>query len=214
MFETALRRDRTAARGVRTNARDPPRRSPEDDPVIAACAALRGPLHAGALLAIVGASPPALRGTPGTLHGQPCAPASCALATPTPAERDALLAEADRLLTRYADDDSPLGRQCHALGDSMRVHAADVRMIAYMWREIDEEGDLAPVTGDAHRVEPVPGSGLVHIARGFDALNPDRGLPAILQTARHEFAHLNGAPQSQVWRIDVAAQLAVACGPS
>jgi hypothetical protein len=152
-------------------------------------------------------------GTPTTLHGQPCAPASCALAAPTAAEFQALVAEADRLLARYADDDSPLGRQCHALGASMQAHAADVRMIAYMWREVDEEGDLAPVTGDAHRIEAVPGSGRVHIARGYDALNPDRGLPAILQTARHEFAHLNGAPQSEVWHIDVAAQLATACGP-
>jgi hypothetical protein len=94
----------------------------------------------------------------------------------------------------------------------MQGHAGEVRLLDYMWRELDEDGDLAPVTGDAHLVEPVPGTGRVHIARGYDALNPDRGLAAVLQTARHEFAHLNGVPQSAVWHVDVAAQLATMCG--
>jgi hypothetical protein len=167
------------------------------------------PLLLGALLALAGRAP---AGAPSTLHGQPCAPASCALTPPSDAEREGLLAEADRLLTRYADDTSAFGPQCRALGATMKAHVDDVRMIAYMWRELDEDGFLAPVTGDAHRREAVPGSGRVHIARGYDALNPDRGVAAILQTARHEFAHLNGAPQSEAWRMDVAAQLAAACG--
>jgi hypothetical protein len=94
----------------------------------------------------------------------------------------------------------------------MRAHVGDVRMVDHMWREVDEDGFLMPVTGDAHRVEVVPGGGRVHIARGYDVLNPDRGLAAIVQTARHEFAHLAGAPQRQVWPLDVAEQVATACG--
>ena len=170
-------------------------------------------LSAGAVLAAglaPGGTSALAREMPRTV---PCDPAWCQLARPTAAEFDAIVAEGDRLLTRYADDHSTLGRQCYALGATMRERAADVRMIAYMWRAPDLFGNLAPVTGDAHRVELVAGTGLVHIARGYDALNPDRGIAAILQTARHEFAHLNGARQSEGWGPDVAAQVATACGP-
>jgi hypothetical protein len=62
-------------------------------------------------------------------------------------------------------------------------------------------------------VEPAAGTGRVHIARGYDALNPERGLPAILQTARHEFAHLNGMEQRERWGVDEGAQLAADCAP-
>ena len=141
-----------------------------------------------------------------------CNPAWCTVSRPTPAEFAALVAEADRLLTRYADDSTALGRECHALGATMKARVADVRMIDYMWRAEDPDGHLAPVTGDAHPREAIAGTGVVHIARGYDALNPDRGLPAILQSARHEFAHLNGSRQSE-GGVDVAAQLAAACGP-
>jgi hypothetical protein len=61
-------------------------------------------------------------------------------------------------------------------------------------------------------VEPTAGVGRVHIARGFDALNPDRGLPAIVETARHEFAHLMGMGRSERWGQDEGARLAAACG--
>jgi hypothetical protein len=125
-----------------------------------------------------------------------------------------LAADADRMLARYAADTSLLGRECRALGETMRARAADVRMLEYMWRAADPSGRVAPVTGDAHPVEAAAGDGRVHIARGFDPLNPDRGMPAILQTARHEFAHLNGAPANEAWGFDAAAQLAVACGPT
>jgi hypothetical protein len=136
----------------------------------------------------------------------------CSIGPPTAEEYDALVGEADRIVARFADDASPLGRACHALGATMRARAGDVRMLPYMWRVPDRDGQLAPVTGDAHRIEPVAGLGTVHIARGFDPLNPERGLPAILETARHEFAHLNGAGQSEGWGLDAAAQLADACG--
>lgn len=165
-------------------------------------------LYLGVVLAAGAAAPgPAL---PGPEHA--CAPAACTLEPPTAAEADALAAEADRLLAHYAGDPTPLGRECRALGGTMRDRAGDVRMLAYMWRAPDVDGDLAPVTGDAHTVEAAQGAGRVHIARGFDALNPDRGLPAILQTARHEFAHLNGLRQAEGWGVDAAAQLATACG--
>jgi hypothetical protein len=95
----------------------------------------------------------------------------------------------------------------------MKERAADVRMIEYMWRAVDPYGNLAPVTGDAHVTEVIAGTGLVHIARGFDALNSDRGIPAILQTARHEFAHLNGVRQGEGWWVADAAQVATVCGP-
>ena len=155
--------------------------------------------------------PPA--GAPPTPREAACDPAWCRLVRPTAAELDAIVAEADRLLARYADDRTPLGRQCHALGVTMKARAGDVRMLEYMWRAVDPYGKLAPVTGDAHAAEAVAGAGLVHIARGFDALNPDRGLPAILQTARHEFAHLNGVGRDDSWGVDTAAQIATACGP-
>jgi hypothetical protein len=122
------------------------------------------------------------------------------------------VAEADRLRAHYAADTTALGRECRALGEAMRAGAGDVRMLAYMWRAPDPDGNLAAVTGDAHRTAPVAGDGTVHIARGYDTLNPDRGLPAILETARHEFAHLNGAQQVD-GGFDVAAQLATVCGP-
>ena len=152
-------------------------------------------------------------GAPPPVREAACDPAWCRLVRPTAAEFEAIVAEADRLLARYAADQTPLGRQCYALGAIMKERAGDVRMIEYMWRAVDPYGKLAPVTGDAHVTEVIAGTGLVHIARGFDALNPDRGIGAILQTARHEFAHLNGVGRDERWGVDTAAQVATACGP-
>lgn len=165
-------------------------------------------LAALALALVPGAAPGV---TPEALPGHACARGWCALGRPTEAELDAIVADAERLLATYEDDSTPLGRQCRALGATMQARAGDVRMLAYMWRAVDPEGNLAAVTGDAHRVEAVPGTGLVHIARGFDPLNPDRGLPAIVRTARHEFAHLNGASQEERWGADAAERLAGEC---
>lgn len=162
--------------------------------------------------AVLGFSAPP-RPAPTLVPDPVCDPAWCRLSRPTAAELDAIVAEATRLLHTYADDHTPLGQQCFELGATMSARAADVRMIEFMWRAPDLRGNLAAVTGDAHAVEAVPGTGLVHIARGFDALNPDRGIPAILQTARHEFAHLNGLAQTEGWEVDAAADVARACGP-
>jgi hypothetical protein len=96
----------------------------------------------------------------------------------------------------------------------MRARVDEVRMLPLMWRAPDPDGNLAAVTGDAHGVEPEAGAGRVHIARGFDALNPDRGLPAIVETARHEFAHLTGMGRREAWGLDEGARLALACGAS
>ena len=142
-----------------------------------------------------------------------CNPARCTLARPTATEYAAIVADADRMLATYAADTSALGRQCYALGRTMRERAGDVRIVDYMWREVDADGNVGPVTGDAHPRELAAGTGTVHIARGYNPLNPDRGLPAILQTARHEFAHLNGLRQNE-GGFDAAAWLATACGPS
>lgn len=143
----------------------------------------------------------------------PCAAAWCTPTPPTAAESLAVAADADHLMTRYAGDPTPLGRRCYALGAAMHARAAaDVRMVAYMWRAANADGNEGPVTGDAHPVELAAGLGRVHIARGFDALNPDRGLSAIVLTARHEFAHLTGARQGGEWAGDAAAQLATDCG--
>jgi hypothetical protein len=155
------------------------------------------------------AAAPAANAAAAAAHG--CA-ASCALAPPTADELAAIVGEADRLVGRYGRDSSAFGRQCHALGATMRGRAGDVRMLPFMWREPAPDGHLAPVTGDAHTREPAPGAGTVHIARGFDALNPDRGITAIVQTARHEFAHLNGLGQAEGWGVDAAAELAAGCG--
>ena len=124
-----------------------------------------------------------------------------------------MLAEADRLLTSYADDSTPLGRACHGIGATMKAHAAEVRMSDYMWLAVDPDGNLGPVTGDVHGPGTTGGAAHVHIARGFDALNPDRGLPAIVETARHEFAHLNGLGRREQWGVDEGALLAAACAP-
>jgi hypothetical protein len=175
--------------------------------VTAARALLARPLILGVGL-LLAAAPPA--GRAGPLHVG-CAPAACALEPPTPAERDAIVAEADRLLARYADAATTLGGQCRALGEAMRGRVGEVRMLPTMWRAPDPEGNLSAVTGDAHGVEPEAGAGRVHIARGFDPLNPDRGLPAIVETARHEFAHLIGMGRREAWGMDEGAQLAVAC---
>jgi hypothetical protein len=172
--------------------------------------ALRHALPVSIALAAVAPAPAA---APAPLHGTACAPAACALEAPTPQERAALLAESDRLSARWADDTTALGRDCRALGTTMRARLAEVRMLPVMWRMPDEDGFLAPVTGDAHTVEPQPGAGRVHIARGYDTLNPDRGLDAILETARHEFAHLNGMGRRQRWGVDEGANLAIACAP-
>lgn len=153
------------------------------------------------------------RGAPPAPPAHACAAATCALGRPTTAELDALVAEANRILARYANDSTPLGRQCYALGVAMRAGTADVRMLPYMWRAAEPDGTLAPVTGDVHPADVAAPTGAVHIARGFDPLNPDRGLSAILQTARHEFAHLTGARQTTAWGLDAAARLATACGP-
>jgi len=157
------------------------------------------------------AAPPA--GPVGPLHGSGCAPAVCMLEPPTAEERAAIAAEAERLLWRYADDATTLGRQCRALGATMRSRLGEVHMLPVMWRAPDPEGNLAAVTGDAHVVEPTAGAGRVHIARGFDALNPDRGLPAIVETARHEFAHLIGMGRGERFGLDEGALLAAECAP-
>jgi hypothetical protein len=144
------------------------------------------------------------------VHGG-CAPVACTLELPTPDERRAILAEADRLVARYADDTTALGGQCRALGTAMRERIGDVRMLPVMWRAIDPDGNLAAVTGDAHLVEPSTGAGRVHIARGYDLLNPERGLDAIVETARHEFAHLIGMGRAERFGLDEGALLAAAC---
>lgn len=163
----------------------------------------------GVLLIAVGATP---LGESKLLHGRGCEPAACALEQPTSDELRAILGEANRLLTRYAHDSSANGRKCHQLGAAMRSQVGEVRMLPVMWRAVHPEGHLAAVTGDAHRTEPAEGAGRVHIARGFDALNPDRGLAAIVETARHEFAHLNGLAQGDSWGFDAGAQFAMTCG--
>ena len=177
----------------------------------AARAHLRRALHLVVVLAAA-ASPPAA-GT-GPLHASGCAPSACELEAPTDAEREAIVAEAERLLAHYADGETELAAQCRALGATMRARVDEVRMLPVMWRVPDPEGNLAAVTGDAHGVEPEAGAGRVHIARGFDTLNPHRGLPAIVATARHEFAHLNGMGRREAWGLDEGAQLAAACGAS
>jgi hypothetical protein len=145
----------------------------------------------------------------------PCAASWCAPRRPSPADSAAIADEAARLLARYAGDPTPLGRQCHALGAAIRAGAAeDVRMVAYMWRAPDPDGRVGIVAADAHRVEPAAGAGRVHVARGVDPLNPDRGLAAVLQSVRHEFAHLAGARQGDGWAADAGERLATACGPA
>ena len=177
----------------------------------AARAILRRLSYLGVVLAVAASPPTDFASSAGPLHGDGCAPAACELEPPTSAELGAILTEAHRLLAHHADDATALGSQCRALGATMRARVGEVRMLPVMWRAPDPDGNLAPVTGDAHGVEPAEGAGRVHIARGFDALNPERGLPAIVATARHEFAHLNGMGRREAWGLDEGAQLAAAC---
>lgn len=148
----------------------------------------------------------------GPLHEGGCSATACVLVLPTPEELRAIVDEGTRLVSHYAVDTSSTGVQCRALGTAMRTRIGEVRMLPVMWRAVDPEGFLSPVTGDAHLVEPMVGAGRVHIARGFDALNPDRGLAAIVETARHEFAHLNGMGREERWGLDEGARLATVCG--
>jgi hypothetical protein len=167
-------------------------------------------MHSMYAAAFATAAPPSRPADP--VHGG-CAPAECTLELPTADERRAILAEADRLTARYADDATTLGGQCRALGTAMRARIGEVRMLPVMWRAIDPDGNLAAVTGDAHLVEPSAGAGRVHIARGYDLLNPERGLDAIVETARHEFAHLIGMGRAERFGLDEGALLAAACAP-
>src|SRR4051794_27956923 len=97
-------------------------------------------LVSAALALVAGvARPTAL---PGPLHAG-CAPSACTLELPTAEERRAMLDEADRLAARYGSDSSSLGRQCRALGATMRARLDDVRMLPVMWRAPDPEGHLA-----------------------------------------------------------------------
>jgi hypothetical protein len=180
--------------------------------VNAARSALTRTLLVSVVIAATSAARPSA--SVGPLHGSGCAPATCALEPATSDELHAIVVEADRLVARYARDTTQLGAQCRALGAAMRTRLDEVRMLPVMWHAVDQEGNLAPVTGDAHLVEPEAGAGRVHIARGFDALNPERGLPAIVETARHEFAHLNGMGRRETWGVDEGARLAAACAPS
>jgi hypothetical protein len=168
------------------------------------------PLVAALAGLVAAAASPA--GAPAPLHDRGCAPTVCTLEAPTAEELEAFVAEADRLLARWADDTTALGRDCRTLGATMRARTGEVRMLPVMWRVPDPDGHLAAVTGDAHTVEPAPGAGRVHIARGYDALNPHRGIDAIVETARHEFAHLSGMGRRERWGLDEGAQLAIACG--
>jgi hypothetical protein len=158
------------------------------------------------------ASGPAADGGHAAVDGHGCRPTTCTLERPREEELRAIVADADRMLATYGGDTTVLARQCVAVAATMKSHSDDVRMLPFMWRAQTPTGELAPVTGDAHTVVADTAAGTVHIARGFDALNPDRGLPAIIETARHEFAHLTGSRQSD-GGFDVAAQLARACGP-
>jgi hypothetical protein len=66
------------------------------------------------------------------------------------------------------------------------------------------------------RVHSRPLFACLPASRGRSYLSPvgdsDRGLAAIVETARHEFAHLNGLGQGQSWDYDPGAQLATDSG--
>lgn len=55
------------------------------------------------------------------------------------------------------------------------------------WGQNRDTGEWQKVAGDYH-----PGAEQIHIARGYDELNPDRGPVARAETLRHEFAHAMG----------------------
>lgn len=81
----------------------------------------------------------------------------------------------------------PAGDECHAIGQLITANVTEVRWNPYSW---------AGAVADYHTSEPAPGAGRVHVAYGYNELNPDMGHEWRLNRVVHEFAHWNGAPQT------------------
>lgn len=84
-----------------------------------------------------------------------------------------------------------------------------MRTTPYMWR--NDNGSLA--AGDTHPSEPESGAGLIHIASGFNPMNPERPIGDALETVRHEIGHfVLNLPQGSTPATDPAGILARQCG--
>ena len=127
----------------------------------------------------------------------------CELDPLTPALTQAILAEADRLINAWPADDT-----CNTSGHAMADNINLIRTTPFGW---DDPAQGKLVGGDYHRAEPSPGAGRVHVAIGYDSLNPDRGNAEILSTLRHEFAHFVGLPQGPAEGPDPAQLMAERC---
>ena len=112
------------------------------------------------------------------------------------------LEEATRLKSQFG-----FSNDCHQIGIAIEQIVQQNRVYEVPYRFVDPvSGNTA--TGDFHpAVQELPDE--VHISRGWDALNPDRGPDAIKETFRHELAHSIGVHHSSIPTTDQVASL---CG--
>ena len=128
---------------------------------------------------------------------------SCVLRNLTQTEVDSIVAEANRLINQWPASDS-----CHRIGEMILASLNQLRMVQYSWR--NAHGQL--IGGDYHPEGSIAGRfGRVHIAAGYDTLNPSYSRSQIDESVRHEFGHWLGLPQSDPNGLDPAQALSQRC---
>ena len=133
-------------------------------------------------------------------YGQPQSQATCQqMKQLDDSIRLAALEEATRLQNSFG-----FGEECHQIGiEIQRVVSNDLAyQVPYAF--VGDGGLKAD--GDFHRDAGLPDQ--VHIAAGWDEINPARGLPWIVESFRHEAAHAIGRHHPDSYR------LAQDCGPN
>lgn len=137
---------------------------------------------------------------PNALYETGCDPFNpahnCILRDLTSGQEFGVFLEGGRLTSLW-----PPGSECYEIGMLMQANTGIIRWTDYSWGGIH---------GDYHTVEPRPGDGRLHVAYGHDPMNPDKGDDARYETIVHEFAHMNGAPQTGPFG-DPAAGIARRC---
>ena len=121
--------------------------------------------------------------------------------------RQTVLDEAQRLQSA-----NPPGSQCYLLGQYMQQNISSYRTTPF---DFTDPATGKSAGGDSHKTEPAPGAGTMHIAVGYNSLNPWKGWPAELELYRHEAAHLAfNLGQSDAMGNDPAELVAQQCGPA
>lgn len=110
---------------------------------------------------------------------QACPP--CQVYPLTDRLKTAVNTEAERLKNQFPPTD-----QCYQIGQGMIDNIGLIRTTPYMWRDPNNDQLAA---GDSHSSEPSPGAGVIHVALGFDLLNPNREIGDVLKAVEHEMGH-------------------------